>query len=208
MNILIVGGFGMRTLDGEPYWTLGARLTANGHTVRLKECEQTGQAAKVASEDFLWADAICAYSYGMASQLGLSTDRTTPLKLLIIVAGVPDVWSLQWYGQVWTLPEYILKARDFQVQAVPVSEYIRNRAPVGSTLATRCPPPNATSTSTAIPWCPDSRVPSTNTPTSKTPRRSWMRFMICSSPRVDRRAMINDLHTDPGAIQGECPDRQ
>lgn len=128
MNILIVGGNGMQVDDGSAYWTLKATLESQGHTVRLRECLETGTGAnKITLVDLLWADGIVCYSYGCASVKALWHDaaQSWPAgkKYLrwVIVAGVPDAWMEQFYGSLWHKPLFVDVATNFQVDAIPAS---------------------------------------------------------------------------------------
>ncbi|HUO07939.1 MAG TPA: hypothetical protein VM008_06545 [Phycisphaerae bacterium] len=132
MKVLIVGGFGMAIGDGEVYWTLGETLAINGNVTRLRECDQTGKAAPVTSDDIIWADAVVCYSYGMASYINLVHDLAKDWpngkihQLLVVVAGVPDFWMGQFYTDLWQLPAFVQLGRCFQVDAIPASEPIQN----------------------------------------------------------------------------------
>jgi hypothetical protein len=128
MNILVVGGRGMTVNDGSAYWTLDATLQAQGHSVELAECVETGShERKVTLADLLYADSIVCYSYGCASVKEIWHDnaKTWPAdkryNRWIVVAGVPDVWMEQFYGSLWHKPLFVDVATNYQVDAVPAS---------------------------------------------------------------------------------------
>lgn len=130
-NVLIIGGYEMLLADPDDYWALADRLTAAGFNVRCKECDQdwafAGARQKATAADILWADIVICYSYGMATYKNICHDlaKTWPVDkfhdMVIVVAGVPDAWMLQFYGNIWHLGSYVKKARYFNVDATPAS---------------------------------------------------------------------------------------
>jgi hypothetical protein len=136
MKILLIGGRGMVAGGNSKYWMLAVMLRAVGHEVRVRECVETGSAeGKVTAEDVLWAEVIVGYSNGIASLWHLwhklaAAGYTLALKLLVIVAGVPDTALGQFYLGLWHVPEFVGTAVCFDVNDIPASCTIQNAGAV------------------------------------------------------------------------------
>src|SRR6187549_857591 len=117
MRILLIGGRGMKITDPSKFWTLATLLSAAGHTVRFKECLETGTGlAKVNVHDVRTAEVIIAYSYGVASTWHLwhsMTDHTP--QILFLIAGVPDAALGQFYVNLWHAPSFVARAVCYDV---------------------------------------------------------------------------------------------
>lgn len=118
----------MLTGDGSPYWGLADSLRVMGHDVRCRECVEDWFFAparnKVTAEDVLWADAVIAYSFGVASWKML-THHLEPFpkdyEAAIFIAGCPDAMHLQFGGNIWHLAPWVKRGWCFQVDALPQS---------------------------------------------------------------------------------------
>lgn len=130
MNILLISGKGMKLGSASRFWTLIALLRANGHTVRAKQCLQTGPVAnKVTPQDVQWADVIVPYSWGTASLWHIwytILKAPTPTKLLIMIAGVPDAKMAQFGFGIWHAPTFVERAVCFDVCDIPNSYTFQN----------------------------------------------------------------------------------
>lgn len=130
MNVLLISGKGMKLGSVSKFWTLAPRFRAKGHTVRAKQCLQTGPTAnKVTVADVQWADIIIGYSWGTASLWHIwftLLKAATPTKLLVVIAGVPDAKMLQFGINIWHAPTFVKRAVCFDVCDVPNSYTFQN----------------------------------------------------------------------------------
>ncbi len=128
MRILLIGGLWMKVTDSSRFWSLVGPLSAAGHTVRYKECIESGVgAAKVTADDIRFAEVIIAYSYGVASTWHLWHTMTGHhTQLLVMIAGVPDSNLSQFYVNLWHAPTFISRAICFDVNDIPTSCTLQN----------------------------------------------------------------------------------
>ncbi len=127
MRILLIGGKDMKVNGPSKFWTLVALLKSAGHEVRAKACVQTGKTSKVTQADVAWADVYIVYSWGCASLWHLWHSLVfADSKMLIIVAGVPNVSLLQFYVNLWHAPTFIDRAVCFDVNDIPTSCTFQN----------------------------------------------------------------------------------
>ena len=141
MNILIIGGFGMKPSDGSKYWSLWNQFTAAGHKVICRSWDSNDVEA-----DLLWADAVVAYSYGVAAFKKRIGDIVDPgwwrkskwpegkrYKAVVFIAGVPRAWWCQFgfFNLIWEMPEFVDHGLCMQVDAFPESYTLKNDDAVG-----------------------------------------------------------------------------
>jgi hypothetical protein len=134
MNTLLIGGFQMLVGDASAYWNLGGSLPTSASTVRLRECLESGGSYKLSVDDIYWADQIVSYSYGTASIKELWHREAQVMgpksyAKWFVLAGVPDIWMQQFYGDLWHKPPFVGLACSLQVSDVPVSCTFSNLGP-------------------------------------------------------------------------------
>ena len=131
MRILQVDGFRERTGD----WTLASMLRAAGHYVEERECLQNwGTFNEVSLTDAQRATGIATYSWGQASLVAVTSGQDsamTPVELLVVVLGVPDLLRGQSHSGSWFKPSWAKRVVCFQAQnAWPTSEWFKDEGHV------------------------------------------------------------------------------
>ena len=141
MNILVIGGFGMKPGDGSRYWSLARRFSLACHDVRCEAWD-----SKDVESGLLWADAVVAYSYGVAAfkkRIGEVVDpgwfrqskwpANKRYKSVTFITGVPRAWWWQFgfFDLIWKMPEFVDRGLCIQVDAFPESYTLKNDDAVG-----------------------------------------------------------------------------
>lgn len=139
INLLVSGGYFMTVGDKSPFWeipTLAAREGVNLSSARNRECVEDWWGApprtKLTIGDILSTDVDVVYSYSMASRQDLLHDHAREIpptfrkRLLVVLAGVPDAWMSQFYGDIWHVHGFHDRAIFINVNATPKSAGVVN----------------------------------------------------------------------------------